>query len=111
MSLLSIQGHLIQAYKFKLLSQRYTGGIPANPLFLAPDKRRVVKLDDFSKTFQILLYSPVKEHLHLHNKIKYDGLVKSRKQPFFVIPAKAGIQSFQVVAENLDPVLQRGDDF
>jgi hypothetical protein len=30
-------------------------------------------------------------------------------QDFFVIPAQAGIQYFQVVAENLDPVLQRAD--
>jgi hypothetical protein len=37
---------------------------------------------------------------------KYDELVKSRKTPFFVIPAEAGIQSNQVV---LDPGVRRGD--
>ena len=42
---------------------------------------------------------------------KIDKLVKSRKGPFFVIPAKAGIQYFQRVTSKLDPVFQRGDDF
>jgi len=28
-------------------------------------------------------------------QVNYDGSVKSRKTPSFVIPAKAGIQSFQ----------------
>jgi hypothetical protein len=56
---------LIPAYEFKLLSQGYSSGIPANPLFLAPDKSGIVKLDHFSKTLQVLLYSPVEKHLHL----------------------------------------------
>jgi hypothetical protein len=30
--------------------------------------------------------------------LNFDELVKSRKTPFFVIPAKAGIQFFQLVA-------------
>ncbi|MCX6349584.1 MAG: hypothetical protein NTV79_08840, partial [Candidatus Aureabacteria bacterium] len=38
---------------------------------------------------------------------KVDGLVKSQKVAFSVIPAKAGIQIFQVV---LDPTFRRGDD-
>jgi len=38
--------------------------------------------------------------------IKIDNLVKSPKAPFPVIPAKAGIQLFQVV---LDPGFRRGD--
>jgi hypothetical protein len=38
--------------------------------------------------------------------IKFDGLVKSLKMPFSVIPAKAGIQLFQDV---LDPGFRRGD--
>jgi hypothetical protein len=42
---------------------------------------------------------------------KYDGLVKSPKAPIFVIPAKAGIQSFQLVKILLDPGFHRGDDF
>jgi hypothetical protein len=50
---------------------------------------------------------------------KFDGLVKSRKSPFSVIPAKApmntgsstGIQSFQPVKEELDSGLHRSDDF
>jgi hypothetical protein len=43
--------------------------------------------------------------------IKIDGLVKSRKSPFSVIPAKAGIQSFQPVKEELDSGFHRSDDF
>jgi hypothetical protein len=37
-----------------------------------------------------------------------DGFVKSRKAPFDVIPAKAGIQYFQPL---LDPGFRRGDGF
>jgi hypothetical protein len=40
-----------------------------------------------------------------------DELVKSRKTPFFVIPAKAGIQFFQLVTEFLDSGFHRSDDF
>jgi hypothetical protein len=39
-----------------------------------------------------------------------DGFPKSPKTPFFVIPAKAGIQCLQVVANCLDPGFHRGDD-
>jgi len=51
---------------------------------------------------------------------KYDGLVKSSKIPFSVIPAclrathrqaKAGIQSFQAAADLLDSGFHRNDDF
>jgi hypothetical protein len=44
-------------------------------------------------------------------KIKTDGLVKSRKSPFSVIPAKAGIQRFQRLRKFLASFFQRGDDF
>ena len=43
--------------------------------------------------------------------IKFDELVKSRKTPFFVIPAKAGIQFFQLVTEFLDSGFHRSDNF
>jgi len=43
--------------------------------------------------------------------IKNDGFVKSRKTPFFVIPAEAGIQSFQMVKDDLDSGFHRSDDF
>jgi len=46
-----------------------------------------------------------------HYDIKTDGLVKSPKIPFSVIPAKAGIQSFQAVADHLDSGFHRSDDF
>jgi hypothetical protein len=35
-----------------------------------------------------------------------DGLAKSPKLPIFVIPAKAGIQEYQLL---LDPGVRRGD--
>jgi len=38
--------------------------------------------------------------------LNFDELVKSRKTPFFVIPAEAGIQSNQAA---LDPGVRRGD--
>jgi len=41
----------------------------------------------------------------------FDNLVKSPKIPFSVIPAKAGIQSFQVVADHLYFGFHRSDDF
>ena len=43
--------------------------------------------------------------------IKLDGLVKSSTSPLTVIPAKAGIQSFQAVADHLDSGFHRSDDF
>jgi len=43
--------------------------------------------------------------------VKFDELVKSRKTPFFVIPAKAGILFFQLVTEFLDSGFHRSDDF
>jgi len=41
-------------------------------------------------------------------KGNFDESVKSRKSPQLVIPAKVGIQSYQI---HLDPGLRRGDDF
>jgi hypothetical protein len=42
----------------------------------------------------------------------FDTLVKSPKGPFFVIPRYyRGIQYFQRITKNLDPVFQRGDGF
>ena len=46
-----------------------------------------------------------------YEAINLDGLVKSPKIPFSVIPAKAGIQSFQAVADHLDSGFHRSDDF
>jgi hypothetical protein len=39
----------------------------------------------------------------------YDDLVKSQKIPFPVIPAKAGIQCFQAVADHLDSGFHRSE--
>ena len=41
----------------------------------------------------------------------FDGFAKSRKTPWFVIPAEAGIQYSYRFMKFLDPVFQRGDDF
>jgi len=49
--------------------------------------------------------------LIFYETINIDELVKSRKTPFFVIPAKAGIQFFQLVTELLDSGFHRSDDF
>ncbi|MCD6297182.1 MAG: hypothetical protein J7M30_08505, partial [Deltaproteobacteria bacterium] len=43
--------------------------------------------------------------------VTLDGLVKSQKTSFFVIPAEAGIQYFQELMPDLDPGFRRGDDF
>ncbi len=43
--------------------------------------------------------------------LNLDEFVKSHKIPFSVIPAKAGIQYFQTVAEHLDSGFHRSDDF
>ena len=40
-----------------------------------------------------------------------DGLVKSLKMLFSVIPAEAGIQSSQIVINSLDSGFHRSDDF
>jgi len=41
----------------------------------------------------------------------FDELAESRKSPFSVIPAKAGIQSFYPVKEALGFGFHRSDDF
>jgi hypothetical protein len=43
--------------------------------------------------------------------IKFDELVKSKKGRFPVIPAKAGIQLFQILKNSLDSGFHRSDDF
>jgi hypothetical protein len=47
-----------------------------------------------------------KNRLSFLNSSILDGLVKSPKLPIFVIPAKAGIQEYQLL---LEPGLRRGD--
>ena len=44
-------------------------------------------------------------------ELNIDGLVKSLKRRFSVIPAKAGIQSFQLVISFLDSRFRGSDDF
>jgi len=44
-------------------------------------------------------------------KFKFDELVKSLKISCSVIPAKAGIQLFQIIRNSLDSGFHRSDDF
>ena len=51
---------------------------------------------------------------HMHTEVcllSIDSLVKSRKTPLSVIPAKAGIQFIQIVTKALDSGFHRSDDF
>jgi hypothetical protein len=43
--------------------------------------------------------------------LKHDEPVKRGKFACNVIPAKAGIQKYQLVKKTLDPGFRRGDDF
>jgi len=43
--------------------------------------------------------------------VNFDAFVKSQKIRLVVIPAKAGIQSFQVIISSLDSGFHRSDDF
>ena len=61
--------------------------------------------DNILRASLLGLLSPI--HIKSLSVNNIDGLVKSLKMPFFVIPAKAGIQSFQRL---LDPGFRRGDD-
>jgi hypothetical protein len=45
------------------------------------------------------------------NGFIFDALAISLERLFSVIPAKAGIQFFQVVVKTMDPGFRRGDDF
>ena len=44
-------------------------------------------------------------------RLSLDGLLKSPKSPFFVIPADAGIQYIETVTKPLDSGFHRSDDF
>jgi len=44
-----------------------------------------------------------------NNAAKIDELVKSRETPFLVIPAKAGIQLYQMVPAGLDSGFHRSE--
>jgi hypothetical protein len=57
------------------------------------------------------LATPSPENETLFSITKAEDLVKSLKLPIFVIPAKAGIQFFQVVTTSLDSGFHRSDDF
>ncbi|MDI6756085.1 MAG: hypothetical protein QME78_17070, partial [Thermodesulfobacteriota bacterium] len=47
----------------------------------------------------------------IFKELTCDGLVKSPTMRLSVIPAKAGIQSFQIVISSLDSGFHRSDDF
>jgi len=51
--------------------------------------------------------------LETNKKIRFnfDKIAERRKILFFVIPVEAGIQSFQMVIDALDPGFHRSDNF
>ena len=59
--------------------------------------------------WQMFLFRRIKYHEFRSNII--DELVKSQKVRFPVIPAKAGIQLFQILKNSLDSGFHRSDDF
>ena len=66
-----------------------------------------------------LMHTFLATSVYADTETKIDDLVKSRKVPFSVIPAKAGIQYIQLVSEGLDSGacpgprsgVHRSDDF
>jgi hypothetical protein len=47
----------------------------------------------------------------IRQRFKIDEIAKSRKSPFFVMPANAGIQAFQPAQEELNSAFHQPDDF
>ena len=69
-----------------------------------------------SPKFQVVIPREVRESLGIKpgekmQIVNYDEVVRTPLFSFSVIPAKAGIQSFQEVEKALDPGFHRGDDF
>ena len=86
---------------FFLLIERESG----TPKVTINDKDTKKILD-----FVILSVATIESTVFL-SIVNSDGFVKSRKTPFFVVPAEAGIQSFQMVTDGLDSGFHRSDDF
>ena len=61
--------------------------------------------------FVYLVTYVIIEYLSRVSNFKFDGFVKSRKNTFPIIPAKAGIQSIQALTNPLDSGFHRSDDF
>ena len=61
-----------------------------------------------SAPFSLIALNTLNDH-HSHSIL--DALVRSRKWPFSVIPAKAGIQFFRAVTNPMDSGFHRSDDF
>jgi len=57
---------------------------------------------------KILMIKTKNTHAAFSGHLNFDGLVRSAKASFSVIPAKAGIQEKQAI---LDPGFRRGDGF
>ena len=53
-----------------------------------------------SLTLGIRIMTKICGHLRNYPKFNFDGFVKSPQCPLFVIPAKAGIQSFQIIMDS-----------
>jgi len=74
---------------------------------IAPKKETAMANTGLVDTMVSILCNLYK-NLFIYN---VDGFVKSRKTSFPVIPAKAEIQLYQMLAACLDPGFRRGDDF
>jgi len=69
---------------------------------------------NFNKLFIPLPIIPSRQgrgNFTFYEVINFDDLVKSLKRRISVIPAKAGIQLFQILKKSLDSGFHRNDDF
>jgi hypothetical protein len=53
---------------------------------------------------------PVIDAIPMRRPPKFDAFVESQKFTKNVMPAKAGIQKYEMVRKELDPGFRRGDD-
>ncbi len=104
-------------YPFAIQSLMPDNGPGCTPALVAGTSRtEIFSVDLLEKTsfgvFLLILIGIItKKSQQKYRNFKLDELAKSHKIPFFVIPAEAGIQSFQSVAEQLDSGFHRSDDF
>jgi hypothetical protein len=102
------------ASRIKIMS-----GLDISERRLPQDGRFKIRMNGSYVDFRVSTFPGIfgeKVVLHLLDKSNLDGLVKSPKIPFSVIPADpgsspGGIQSFQAVADHLDSGFHRSDDF
>jgi hypothetical protein len=87
-----------------------------NPKFEAPAfaeaaSRRQAKLETRMSNPKLKILNSKQTRMTKIRNLMFGSLVKSRHSRFFVIPAKAGIQFFQIFINSLDTGFHRCDDF